>query len=59
MSLRLTSLIQQLQEALDANDGNDMWVELRPYDDPPEYGYREAIAVYPDETSDSVVITYN
>lgn len=56
-------LVDELQAAIAANDGADMWVGLQDMDDYGKYGYAELVSTH---TSDeivagmpTVVLTYN
>ncbi len=57
--MKAKQLVQELQAAIAANGGRDLWVGMRRYDEPPEYGTCEAVSVYTDEQPDEIVLTYN
>jgi len=57
-------LVRELQAALDAQpDGADMWVDMRSYDEPEEYGLAEGVSTYVKtkevNSLQTFVITYN
>lgn len=57
-------LIEELQLAIDANGGDDLWVGLVDMDEGEKYGHAEMLSVYTSEEAPvfgmpTVVITYN